>query len=420
MSFLKIEGNKKLTGEVSISGAKNAALPILAACIMIDGQTELTHVPYLKDIVNMIRMLNALGVRAEYRTPNKVLIWNEKKVRHIAPYDLITAMRASFFVAGPILAKTGLAKVALPGGCAIGSRPVDIHLKGFKDLGAFVGIEHGFVELRAEKLIGSVVNLDFPSVGATENIMMAATLAEGETTINNAAQEPEIEDLGNFLVSAGAKITGLGTSSIKIIGVPKLTGTKYEIIPDRIETGTFIIAGLITKGDIIVNRIVPSHIQSLLDKLTECGADLKLLNTDQKFASIKVTYTKPLQGTEIITEPFPGFPTDMQAQMMSLLTLAKGKSVIKENIFENRFMHVSELMRMGANIKTEHNIAIIEGVDKLSGAEVKMTDLRAGAALVLAGLAAEGYSTIYGLKHLKRGYENLSEKLRNLGAYIVE
>lgn len=421
MAFIKIIGGTQLNGNVSVSGAKNSALPILAAAIMLDGQFELSNVPNLKDTVIMIRMLNSLGIRAEYRLPNKVLIWNERKVRHIAPYELVTSMRASFFVAGPILAKTGLAKVPLPGGCAIGTRPVDIHLKGFMALGAEVTIEHGFVQLQAKKLIGNIIPLDFPSVGATENIMMAASLAEGTTIIQNAAKEPEIIDLAEFLIKAGAKITGSGTDTITIEGVSSLKGYNHEVIPDRIEAGTLLIAGMITKGDIIVHQVIPTHIEPLLLKLKEAGAQLDIIksNTSQK-SSIHIKAPSQIQSVDFETQPFPGFPTDMQAQMMALLTIAQGKSTVKETIFENRFMHVSELVRMGAKININNHFAYVEGVSKLSGAEVKMTDLRAGAALVLAALVAEGESLIYGLKHLKRGYENLPTKLQGLGATIIE
>ena len=417
MSFLKIVGGRRLTGDVCTSGAKNAALPILAASIMLEGETELTNIPYLKDISTMIRMLNSLGIRAEYSPPNNVKIWNNKKVRHIAPYDLVTAMRASFFVAGPILAKTGLAKVPLPGGCAIGSRPVDIHLNGFKALGAEVNIEHGFVELKAKKLKGAHILLPFPSVGATENILMAASIIEGTTVIENAAEEPEITDLIKFLRKAGADIEGENTSVITVRGVSSLKGIKYDIIPDRIEAGTLMIAGAITKGDVTVKPIVLSHMESLIIRLEEMGVKCTY-NSDDK--SVRVEYEKELKAVDIETMPYPGFPTDMQAQIMALVAVSNGMSIIKETIFENRFMHVNELVRMGALIKIQNNCALIEGVKELTGAETKITDLRAGAALVLAGLAANGESTIYGLKHLRRGYENLNCKLRNLGAEIID
>jgi UDP-N-acetylglucosamine 1-carboxyvinyltransferase len=415
MTSLNIEGGYTLSGKVSVSGAKNAALPILAACILLDNEIEITNVPYLKDVATMIRMLNALGLRAEYHTPNNVRIWNNKKIRHIAPYDLVTAMRASFFVAGPLLAKTGFAKVPLPGGCCIGSRPIDLHLKGFEQMGAKINIEHGFVEICAKKLKGANIYLDFPSVGATENIMMAATLAEGQTVIENAAREPEIDDLGEFLIKSGASISGLGTSVITIDGKTSLNGINYRIIPDRVEAGTLLIAGIISQGNIVVDNLCPKHMEPVLQKLAECGCKLDI-NSD----SIGVSHTGKIKAIDIETLPFPGFPTDMQAQMMALLCLADGTSVVKEMIFENRFMHAQELIRMGANIKLDRHCAFITGVDTLSGAEVKITDLRAGAALILAGLAAEGKTRVYGLKHLKRGYDNLPGKLRMLGSRIYD
>ncbi len=416
MSKFHINGGVPLIGEVVTSGAKNAALPLLAATILMEGDTTLTNVPNLMDVITMVRMLKALGLNAEYRSPNIVKISNTKKVRHVAPYELVTAMRASFFVAGPLLAKTGLAKVPMPGGCSIGSRPIDIHLKGFKQLGASYSIEHGFVDLRAKKLIGSHVYLDFPSVGATENMMMAACLAEGTTLIENAAQEPEIVDLGNMLNKAGAQVSGHGTSTITIKGVTSLTGVTHNVIPDRVEAGTFMIAAAITRGNVLVKHVNTLDVEPLVVKLKAAGIKVEEVGND----ALRVSALNGFQAVDIETQPFPGFPTDMQAQMMSLLTLAKGTSVIKETIFENRFMHAPELMRMGADIKLNNHIALVTGVSGLSGAEVKITDLRAGAALILAGLAAEGTTTVYGLKHLRRGYENMAQKLTALGARIDE
>jgi UDP-N-acetylglucosamine 1-carboxyvinyltransferase len=414
MPRLSLEGGYVLKGEVTASGSKNAALPLLAATILMDGECTLSNVPDLHDIATMIKMLNALNLRVEYGQNHQIKIWNTKKVRHIAPYDLVTAMRASFFVAGPVLAKTGFAKIPLPGGCSIGSRPIDLHLKGFKAMGASVRIEHGFVELQAKKLVGTRFYMDFPSVGATENIMMAATLAVGRTIIENAAQEPEITDLANFLIEAGAIITGLGTSTITIDGVESLKGTSHKVIPDRIESGTLLIAGAITKGDVVVHDAIPEHIEPLIQKLREIGFGLEVHPE-----KVRIFYQGHINSVDFETLPFPGFPTDMQAQMMSLLCIANGTSVITESIFENRFMHANELMRMGANIKLNNQSAIITGVPTLSGAEVKITDLRAGAALILAGLAADGTTTVHGLKHLRRGYENLPEKLTSLGAKIL-
>lgn len=414
MPRLSLEGGYPLKGDVSISGAKNAALPIMAATILLDGHTVLNNVPLLKDVNSMIRMLNALDLRAEFSPENRIKLWNTKKVRHNAPYDLVNAMRASFFVAGPILAKTGYAKIPLPGGCSIGARPVDLHLKGFEALGATVRIEHGFCEIQAKKLVGDRFYLDFPSVGATENIMMAASLAEGQTIIENAAQEPEITDLGEFLIAAGARISGLNTSTIIVDGVPSLRGVEYDVMPDRIEAATLMIAAAITQGDVWVNDIVPNHLEALIRKLNRAGVQM-----DIEPNRIRVKPSGPLQAVDFETQPFPGFPTDMQAQMMTLLTVSQGSSVVKETIFENRFMHAGELCRMGADIRVEGRTAFIKGVEKLTGAEVKITDLRAGAALILAGLAAEGKTTVYGLKHLQRGYDNLPSKLEALGAKIM-
>jgi len=410
-----VEGGKKLVGSIEVSGAKNAVLPILAATIMLDGETTLQNIPPIGDINSMVRMLNSLNIRTEYRSDESIHILNEKKIRHIAPYELVTAMRASFFVAGPLLAKTGFAKVPLPGGCSIGLRPVDIHIQGFKKLGVEINFEHGFVEFSALNLKGNNVDLPFPSVGATENIMMAACLAKGETRINNAAREPEIVDLANFLSKAGAIIEGAGTSSILIQGVQTLTGiTDYHVIPDRIEIGTLLIAGAITGGSVEIKNVSSCYLSSITDTLVEAGLTISYDNNN-----VSCRANGEIKPVDIITEPHPGFPTDMQAQMMTLLSIASGKSVIKETIFENRFMHVHELKRMGASITVDGQIAIVNG-GKLSGAEVKITDLRAGAALVLAGLIAEGKTIIHGLHHLKRGYYNLMEKLTQLGAQIYE
>ena len=411
---LYVEGPCRLEGTVTSAGSKNAALPILAATILLEGHYTIKNVPPLTDIHTMIKMLKALRVRAEIAADQEIKIWNSGNIGHIAPYDLVTAMRASFFVAGPILTKTGLAKIALPGGCAIGARPLDLHLKGFEALGAEVSIQHGFVQMKAKELIGDRIYLDFPSVGATENILMAACLAKGETIIENAAREPEIVDLGNMLVHSGAQISGLGSSTIHVQGQDQLFGKDYSVTPDRIEIGTLMIAAAMTQGDVTILNVVPDDLEPLIRKLKAVGAELEI---DEN--KIRVIGTKQLQAVDIDTLPFPGFPTDMQAQMMALLILANGTSIIKESIFENRFMHAQELMRMGADIKVDHNKAIINGVSTLSSAEVKITDLRAGAALILAALCANGKSKIYGLHHLNRGYFDLPEKLQSLGARIT-
>ncbi len=415
MRKVLIKGKKRLEGIVSISGAKNSALAILAATILLPGKTVIRNIPNLLDIKTIIRVLRALGLRAEYSGSQKhtVEIWNNN-IKHVAPYELVTKMRASFFVIGPILARKGLAKVPLPGGCAIGSRPVNLHIKGLEALGATVQMEHGFVIVKAKKLRGGRVYLDFPSVGATETIMMAATLAEGQTVIENAAQEPEVIDLANFLNLAGAKIDGVGTDVIKINGVQTLHPVEYSIIPDRIEAGTFMVAAAITKGKIQIKNIIPQHIEATIRKLQETGVKVSINENE-----ITVVQKDGIKPIDVKTLPYPGFPTDMQAQLTALLCLSKGTSVITETVFENRFMHLHELKRMGAKIKLEGESAIVHGVQGLSGAPVKVSDLRAGAALVLAGLAASGETIIEDRDHhIERGYEDLPAKLRALGAEI--
>lgn len=411
-----VTGGKRLSGKVSISGSKNAALPILAASILLHGETTLTNVPNLLDVITMIRVLRALGLRAEYFEPNTVKIYTNNSIKVVAPYELVTKMRASFFVIGPILARTGLAKIPLPGGCAIGSRPVDIHIKGLEALGATVSMEHGFVIVKANKLKGAKIYLNFPSVGATETIMMAATLSEGETLIENAAQEPEIIDLANFLNGCGAEIEGAGKQSIRIKGVSRLKGTDYRVMPDRIEACTLMVAGAITKGDIVLDGIVEQHIEPIIRKLQEIGVEVEVSGNQ-----VKVRNRDGIKATEIKTMPFPGFPTDVQPQFTSLLSIAEGTSMISETVFENRFMHVHELKRMGADIHIEGQSAIIKGVKKLSGCPVRASDLRAGAALVLAGLRAEGETLIDDVERfIERGYENLTGKLNSLGADLRE
>ncbi|MFH2034624.1 MAG: UDP-N-acetylglucosamine 1-carboxyvinyltransferase [Candidatus Margulisiibacteriota bacterium] len=415
MRRIKIRGGNSLEGEVTVSGSKNSALPILAATILTSGTNTITNIPDLLDVKTMIRVLRALGVIAEYQEPNSVRVSVNHSVRRVAPYDLVTKMRASFFVIGPILAKMGLAKVPLPGGCAIGSRPVDIHIKGLKALGAEVTQEHGFIIMKADRLKGSRVYMDFPSVGATETIMMAATLAEGETLIENAAKEPEIVDLANYLIKAGARISGVGTEEIKIQGVSQLKAIEYRIIPDRIEAGTLMIASAITGGEVVVHGAVREHVDSTINKLREANSIVKI-----EGGSIRVKGGKT-KAVNIKTLPYPGFPTDMQPQFTALLSLGQGTSVINETVFENRFMHVHELRRMGAEISLEGRTAIISGVKALEGAPVKSRDLRAGAALILAGLAAEGESLVEDIDgHIERGYEFLDKKLCALGANIEE
>ncbi len=410
-----ITGGIPLKGSVKVSGAKNAALPLLSGLILLDGKSQISGVPNLTDIIVMVRMLNSLGLRCELRSDQTVYATAEQKVKHLVPYELMTKMRASFFVAGPILAKTGFVKMPVPGGCAIGSRPVDIHLKGFEALGAVITQEHGFFDIKAKKLKGSKVVFDFPSVGATENVMMAATLAEGVTELHNSACEPEIVDLADLLNKAGAKIKGAGTETIMIEGVTSLRGVNHEVIPDRIEAGTLMIAAAITKGDCIIENVVLDHVYPLVQKMRDMG-----ITIEERGRNVRVCSDGIFKAVDIETRPFPGFPTDMQAQMMALLTLAKGTSVMTENIFENRFMHAHELHRMGADIVLKDRSAIVRGVEKLSSAPIKATDLRAGAALWLAGLAAEGETEIFDEGHIVRGYDRLDEKLRKMGAKVIQ
>ena len=416
MRKLLINGGKALSGTVSVSGAKNAALPILAAAILLEGKASLTNIPLLNDVITMMRVLRTLGLRVEYCEPNTMNIWINGKIKHVAPYELVTKMRASFFIIGPMVARIGLARVPLPGGCAIGFRPVNYYMKGLEAMGAKIEMEHGFVKAQANKLKGAPIYLDFPSVGATESLMMAATLAEGDTLIENAAQEPEIIDLANFLNRCGAKISGAGTQAVSISGVRSLKAVDYKIIPDRIEAGTLMVASAITGGDVTIKNIIPEHLTSFSGKLQETGADIVFSGT-----SVRVTAHDRLKAVNIKTMPYPGFPTDMQPQLTSLLSLAKGTSVITESIFENRFMHVQELKRMGADIQIEGHSIIIEGVPKLSGAPVRTSDLRAGAALVVASLAAEGETLIDDTdRFIDRGYERIISKLSGLGADVKE
>jgi len=411
-SFL-IKKSDNLCGEVTVSGCKNAALPIIAASLLAHGRTHLKNVPNLTDVAAMCEILTCLGAKILQKNKNEIVIDSSDIAHTIAPYDLTCRLRGSFLVMGPMLARMKKVRLSLPGGCPIGARPVDLHLKGFKALGATINKGYGYVEVKCEKLIGNKIYLDFPSVGATENILMAAVAAEGKTIIENAAAEPEISDLSNFLNKMGAKISGAGTDTITVYGVDSFKPVKYSIMPDRIEAGTFMIASAITTGDIIINGIVPEHIKPLTAKLLEMGADIDIGTT-----SLKIKCEKPCVSKDVKTLPFPGFPTDMQAQMMSLLSLSKGTGIVTETIFENRFMHVGELCRMGAQIKVEGHCAVVEGKRTLSGAKVSASDLRAGAALVLAGLSAKGETQVFDIRHIDRGYEDLDLKLRGLGANI--
>lgn len=412
MACFILEGGRPLEGTVKIDSAKNAVLPVLAAALLTPSQCIIEDAPELEDVKVMKEVLTSLGAKVDHRGSD-IAICAENLNSFEAPYELMRKMRASFLVMGPLLARKGKARISLPGGCAIGSRPIDLHLKGFAALGADIEMGHGFVEARCDKLVGASIYLDFPSVGATENIMMAAALAEGQTMIGNCAKEPEIIDLANFLNSMGARIRGAGTDVIKIDGVKDLKGISYTVIPDRIETGTYLVAGAITGGNILLENALPEHLKSVIAKLVECGAEI----IEEPEGLRVIGHGRP-SATDIKTLPYPGFPTDMQAQFTAYLTLAEGTSMVIESVFENRFMHVEELRRMGAKIKIDGRSAVIEGVEKLSGAPVKATDLRAGAALILAGLAAEGTTEVMNIYHVERGYVNIVEKLQSLGAKI--
>ncbi|MCK4648790.1 UDP-N-acetylglucosamine 1-carboxyvinyltransferase [bacterium] len=412
MKKIVITGGERLKGKVKISGSKNAALPIMAATLLTNGVTTLSNIPRLRDVITMARVLRTLGAKVEFRE-RELKIDTTNVDRFLAPYNLVKTMRASFLVFGPLLAKLGRARVSLPGGCAIGSRPVDLHLRGFEELGAEVSMGGGYTQVKRDGLLGAEIYLDFPSVGATENLMMAATLAKGKTIIKNAAKEPEIVDLANFLNKMGARIKGAGTDTIKIIGTKELKGADHSIIPDRIEAGTYMIASAITRGDITLEGARLEHLESLVTKLHEAGVEIKDENE-----AIKVKARRRIKAVDVKTMPYPGFPTDMQAQFMALMSITPGISIITETIFENRFMHVSELLRMGADIKIEGSSAVIKGVKSLSEAPVMATDLRASAALILAGLVAHGKTEISRIYHLDRGYEKIVEKLSKLGARI--
>lgn len=414
MDIYKIKGGRKLEGEVDISGAKNAALPIIVASLLADGETVIKNVPNLQDIRTMIKVIECLGAETVYDDQKKVL---GVKVKGIAnnevPYELVKTMRASVYVMGPLLARTGEADVSLPGGCAIGERPVDIHLSGFEAMGTEVELDHGYIRARTKRLNGATFIMRNVSVGATANLLMGAVLARGKTVLENCAMEPDVVDLGNFLIKMGARISGLGTERITIDGVKKLKPVTYSIIPDRIEAGTFLLAGAITKGNLTVNKVIPDHFAALLDILEEMGFELST-----KKSSVTIAPSRKLQGAIVKTSPFPGFPTDLQAPLMSLTTTIPGISAIIETIFENRYTHAAELRRMGADISIEGNVALVKGVKDLSSAPVMMSDLRAGASLVIAALAAKGTTEIRRIYHSDRGYENLSEKLSAIGADI--
>lgn len=412
---LEIMGGRRLSGEVRVSGAKNSALVLMAACLLSRDTLRLTNVPPLTDIAGMGEILTALGVRVK-----RGLDWVELDASHLSqstpPYELVNSLRASFFCIGPLLARLGVAKVPLPGGCKIGSRPVSEHVKGLKTLGAQVSIEHGVVSAavpgRSLRLTGGRIHLECPSVGATETLMMAAALAEGETVIENAALEPEVVDLAGLLNAMGGRVLGAGTPTIVIDGVDRLHGADYAVIPDRIEAGTFLLAAAITRSALRVTPVIPDHLGAVLNKLADAGCELI---PDGEGMTLRAEH---IQAVDLRTQPFPGFPTDLQAPFMSVLATAKGTSMVVENIFENRLQHVAELQRMGADIRMQGNTALVEGVARLSGAPVQGTDLRASAAMVLAGLAADGITTVQGLEFLDRGYADFEGKLNAVGASI--
>lgn len=416
MEKLIIHGGHELHGRVKISGAKNAVLPIIATTLLAqDKPCVLDEVPYLNDVCTIAEVLRQLGAKVDFNRQQHTLFVDSTVLKTVdAPYDLVRKMRASFVIMGPLLARYGKAKISMPGGCAIGTRPIDLHLKGFEALGAEIEIGHGFISATAPNgLKGTSIYLDFPSVGATENIIMAACMAEGQTILENAAQEPEIIDLANFLNIMGAKIRGAGTNVIKITGVPKLIGHNYTIIPDRIEAGTYMVAVAMTGGDIYIENAISEHLKPVIAKLNEAGVKI-----EEDIDGIRVSCNKRPKAIDIKTLPYPGFPTDMQAQFMAMLTIADGTGLVTETVFENRFMHVDELKRMGACIKVDGRTSIVEGVPSLNGCQVKATDLRAGAAMVLAGLVANGETEVSYIHHIDRGYDNLVEKLCGLGADI--
>lgn len=415
MKKLKIQGGHSLRGEIHISGSKNAALSIIAASIMTEERIVLENIPHLEDVTTMIRLIAGMGVSVTLADDNKLILDSSKIRNFLAPYDLVKTMRASILVLGPLIARFGEASVSLPGGCAIGARPVNLHLDGLKAMGADVEINEGYICAKAKKLKGAHFSFSPVSVTGTANLMMAGVMAEGQTILENAATEPEVINLGEFLLKMGAKIKGLGTRKIMIDGVNKLCSAEHKIIPDRIETGTFLVAAAITKGSVLLKKTQPEHLQSVLDLLRQTGAVI-FFEEDTIELTMNLTNIKPVDFT---TQPYPGIPTDMQAQLMVLNAIAPGNSIVVETIFENRFMHVLELQRMGADISLSGNTAYITGVKKLQSAPVMATDLRASAALVLAGLVADGETHIDRIYHIDRGYECIERKLSLLGAKVA-
>jgi UDP-N-acetylglucosamine 1-carboxyvinyltransferase len=416
MDKFKIQGGRKLEGAVRISGAKNAALPIMAAALLTSDKVELDNIPRVRDIITMAKLLAHMKahVVAQDVPPSAMTIQTEEISHAEAPYELVKTMRASVLTLGPLLARFGYARVSLPGGCAIGARPIDLHIQALEKMGASMTTEHGYVEARAERLRGAEIHFEKITVTGTENILMAATLAEGETVLTNAAREPEVSDLADLLVKMGAQIQGAGTSTIRVRGVNKLHGAAHRVIPDRIEAGTFLIAAAMTRGDVTLTDCQPSHLAATIDKLAECGVEV----TAKSDTSLRVRVPGKLRAADVITEEYPGFATDMQAQYMALATQAEGDSTITETIFENRFMHASEIVRMGANIEIDGRKAMVHGPTPLSGATIIASDLRASASLVLAGLVAENTTYVERVYHIDRGYERIENKLMALGARI--
>lgn len=414
MQKIIINGGIKLKGEVKISGAKNAALPIMAASLLAQSECIIHNVPRLMDVATMGKLINYLGAEVKGIEENNTISINTKAlVKSDAPYELVKTMRASVLVLGPLIVRCGEAKVSLPGGCAIGARPINLHLMGLEKMGAEIKLEHGYVWLKAKRLKGAKIYLDISTVTGTENLMMAAALAKGATKIENAACEPEVVDLANFLNKMGAKVSGAGTDVITIEGVDSLKGTEYRVMPDRIEAGTYAAASAITEGDVLLKNCMPRHLDAVISKLRETGAEVA-----EEADSMRVKRKGRLKASDVKTLPYPGFPTDMQAQFMAMMSIAEGTSIITETIFENRFSHVSELKRMGADIKIQGNTAVVNGAARLSGAPVMATDLRASASLIIAGLAAEGETEVSRIYHLDRGYEMIEEKMSALGAKI--
>lgn len=414
MARIEIHGGVPLQGEVWISGAKNAVLPILVASLLGDQPSRINNVPHLQDVTTTMELLGRMGARLSINEHLQIEIDPRSLEHYEAPYELVKTMRASILVLGPLVARFGRARVSLPGGCAIGSRPVDLHLHGLRALGAQVEVRNGNIEARAERLQGARIVLDTVTVTGTENILMAATLARGTTIIENAAQEPEVVDLAEFLISMGARISGAGSNTITVEGVDGLHGTEYSVLPDRIETGTYLVGCAMTGGRIRCTRARPTHLDAVLEKLREAGAEI---TTGEDWIEMDMRGRRP-HSVDITTAPYPAFPTDMQAQFTALNAIADGAAVITETVFENRFMHVQELQRLGADIRLKGNTAIVRGVPRLTGAPIMATDLRASASLVLAGLVADGVTLVDRVYHIDRGYENIEEKLGALGAHI--